>query len=147
PSRRCCAGRCTGWRRRPWAAGFVRWAFGDANVSTLSSRPMSLTRVEFDELYARHLCRHSQLGIKVVHLAALFGVWDAVYAFLFALTGAVWLPISLAAAYFVAVAVNVPVRVAVATAVFLTAFVAAVVYLPVLPLELLWIYPVLVVAC
>jgi hypothetical protein len=41
---------------------------------------MSLWHVEFQELYARHLCRHSQFAINVAHLAALFATWFAVYA-------------------------------------------------------------------
>ena len=52
-------------------------------MSTLTARPMSLPIVEFDELYARHLCRHSQFGINVTHLAALFGVWFGVYGLVY----------------------------------------------------------------
>ena len=39
-----------------------------------------MASVDFAELYARHLCRHSQFGINVIHLAALFGVWFGVFA-------------------------------------------------------------------
>jgi hypothetical protein len=56
-------------------------------MSTLTTRPMSLLRVEFNELYARHLCRHSQLGINVIHLIALFAIWYAVYGLLYWLVG------------------------------------------------------------
>ena len=42
---------------------------------------MNLFFVEFNELYARHLCRHSQFGINVIHLLAPLGTWYAVMAF------------------------------------------------------------------
>ena len=102
-------------------------------MSTTATRPLSLLRIDFAGLYARHLCRHSQFGINVAHLAALFGVWYGVYAFLFWLTRAEWVPVALAAAYLALVALNAPLRVVVATALFLAALVAAVLYLPALP--------------
>ena len=102
-------------------------------MSAATSRPLSLLRVDFRDLYERHLCRHSQFGINVAHLAALFGVWYGVYAFLFWLTRAEWVPVALAAAYLALVALNAPLRVVVATALFLAALVAAVLYLPALP--------------
>ena len=43
---------------------------------TLTDRPMGLFRVEFGELYARHLCRHSQFGINVAH-HPLEAAWPA----------------------------------------------------------------------
>jgi hypothetical protein len=98
---------------------------------------MSLFAVEFDELFARHLCRHSQLGINVVHLAALFGVWFGVYGAVYWLVQTEWVPIALAALYLLAVAVNVPLRVTVACAFILALFVTAVLGLPQLPL---WAY-------
>ena len=102
-------------------------------MSTATSRPLTLFRVDFRDLYERHLSRHSQFGINVAHLAALFGVWYGVYAFLFWLTRAEWVPVALAAAYLALVALNAPLRVVVATALFLAALVAAVLYLPALP--------------
>ena len=38
---------------------------------------MNPFRVNFQELYARHLCRHSQYGINVIHVAAVFGIYLA----------------------------------------------------------------------
>ena len=110
-------------------------------MSTLSSRPMSLASVEFDELYARHLCRHSQFGINVAHLVALFGIWFGVYSALYWLLLTPWVPIGMAAAYLAVVALNTPLRVTVATALFLAVFLAAVLYLPGLPI---WVYLVMI---
>ena len=49
-------------------------------MSTQTTRPLSLLHVDFDELYARHLGRHSQFGINVAHVLALYGLWFGVYA-------------------------------------------------------------------
>jgi hypothetical protein len=110
-------------------------------MSTIASRPLSLLHVDFPDLYARHLCRHSQFGINVVHLASLVGVWYGVYAALYWLVRVEWLPVALAVAYLGVVALNAPARVCVATAAFLGLFVAAVLWLPELPL---WAYLVMV---
>src|SRR5262249_7075568 len=92
---------------------------GEKSMSTLSSQPLSLLHINFDELYARPLCRHSQFGINVVHLAALFGTWYGVYGLVYALWPAEWVPAILAGTYVAVVAFQVPSRVAVATAVFM----------------------------
>jgi hypothetical protein len=64
-------------------------------MTTLSNQPMSLFRVDFNELYARHLCRHSQFGINVIHFIALAAIWFAVYGLLYGLlhwlVGVEWL--------------------------------------------------------
>jgi hypothetical protein len=99
-------------------------------MSTLTSRPLSLLHVDFADLYARHLCRHSQFGINVVHLIALFGVWLGVYGAIYRLVPVPWLPIGMAASYLVLVAINAPVRVCLPTAAFLALFVATVLYMP-----------------
>jgi hypothetical protein len=104
-----------------------------------------MVTIEFDELYARHLCRHSQFGINVAHLVALFGVWFAVYSVIYWLArmagmseaAALWIPVGMAAAYLAVVAVNVPMRVAAATTLFLVGLLAAVLGLPELPV---WVY-------
>lgn len=110
-------------------------------MSTATTGRLSLLRVDFADLYARHLCRHSQVGINITHLAALFGVWFGVYGFLYALTQQAWLPVALAAVYLGAIAVNAPLRVTIASAVFLALFITVVLLLPELPL---WVYVLLV---
>jgi len=113
-------------------------------MSTLTSQPLSLVHVEFSELYARHLCRHSQFGINMAHLIALFGVWFGVYGALLWLFRTEWLPISLATAYLGVVAFQAPLRVTVATAIFLVLLLGAVLLLPLLPW---WAYLVMIPVC
>src|SRR5262245_17321220 len=113
-------------------------------MATRPSEPMGLLRLDFAELYARHLCLHSQFGINVAHLAALFGMWYGVYGIVFALARVEWLPVALAVGYLAAVALNAPARVCVATAVFLALFLAALFWLPGLPL---WVYLVMIPLC
>jgi hypothetical protein len=93
-----------------------------------------MVSVEFEELYHRHLCRHSQFGINVVHLLALFGVWLGVYGLIYRalLVGGVpaaiaqWVPIGLGVGYLLVLLPNLPLRVWAATVVFMGLFVAAV---------------------
>lgn len=109
-------------------------------MSTLTSRPMSLLWIDFNELYARHLCRHSQLGVNVVHLAALAGIWYGVYAALYTVTASPYVPIGLAMCYFAVLALNTPPRVLAVVAVLLALLVAAVVAVPAPPQWAFWIY-------
>jgi hypothetical protein len=92
---------------------------------------MRLLLVEFNELYARHLCRHSQFGINVVHLIALFAIWYAIYGLLYWLAGVEWVLAIPALIYLAAVAPNVPVRVLMATTLFLALIVVTVLFAPV----------------
>ncbi len=109
-------------------------------MSTLTTRPMSLVSIEFQELYERHLCRHSQFGINVVHLLALFGIWYAVYAAAYALSGTPWVPAALAGSYFLVLAPNTPLRVLAVVALFLAVLVGLVVCVPALPTWAFWAY-------
>lgn len=36
---------------------------------------MNLFRINFEELYQRHLCRHGQFGLNVLHLIAVLGIY------------------------------------------------------------------------
>lgn len=117
-------------------------------MSTASPKPMTLWSVDFADLYARHLCRHSQFGINVIHLIALFGVWFGVYAAIHRLTGAWWLLVALAAGYLCLVALNAPPRVILATTGFLAIFLAAVLAVPTeLPIWVLGVYLVMIPVC
>jgi len=96
----------------------------------LTTRPLNLLFVEFKELVARHLCRHSQLGINVVHLIALSAIWYAVYGLLYWLVGIEWVLAVPALVYVAALAPNLPIRVLVATSLFLALILAAAIWLP-----------------
>jgi hypothetical protein len=113
-------------------------------MSTVTSRPLSLLRVDFADLYARHLCRHSQFGINVAHLAALFGIWYAVYGLVYWLVRAEWVPVALAAAYLAVLVPNVPTRVLAAAGLFVALLLAALLGLPQPPV---WVYLVLIPVC
>jgi hypothetical protein len=122
-------------------------------MSTETTQPLSLLHVDFDDLYARHLGRHSQFGINVAHLAALFGLWFGGYATLYQailLLGPPdgWLIIvALGLTYLAFVAINAPYHVWLATAVFMTFFVASVVALPQLPSWSFLAFVLMVPAC
>ncbi len=108
-------------------------------MSTETTQPLHLLNVDFDDLYARHLGRHSQFGINVAHLAALYGMWFGIYAatkqaaLLLGVPVAWPINLAMAATYLAVVATNAPFRVSVATAVFLAIFLTSVLALPKLP--------------
>lgn len=110
-------------------------------MTTLTNRPMRLFLIEFDELYSRHLCRHSQYGVNVIHLLALAGTWYAVYGLLYWLVGSEWVLAVPALLYLGVVALNVPLRVLAAAALFLGLIVAALILLPQLPF---WVYLIVI---
>jgi hypothetical protein len=111
---------------------------------------LSLWHVDFQELYARHLGRHSQFGINVNHLIALYGLWFGVYATIYQIILALnvprgWLAIvGLAVAYLVVVAINSPSAVTLVTALFMTVFVTSVLALPRLPIGAIVIFLVMI---
>ena len=41
---------------------------------------VSILKIDFAEVYRRHLGRHSQLGINVLHLIAVYGVYFSVFS-------------------------------------------------------------------
>jgi hypothetical protein len=108
-------------------------------MSTQTTQPLSLLHVDFHDLFARHLGRHSQFGINIGHLACLYGLWFGAYAALYQVILMMGVPsgwlviVALAATYLAIVAVNAPFPVDLATAGFLAIFVASVLALPRLP--------------
>jgi hypothetical protein len=107
-------------------------------MSAGTTQPLSLLHVDFDALYTRHLGRHSQVGINIAHLIALYGLWFCVYAAIAQGARLLGLPASwsvvvvMAVAYLATVSINAPAHVWLATAVFLLLFVAGVLSLPAL---------------
>ena len=86
--------------------------------------------VDFQELYARHLCRHSQFGNNVVHLLCLIGVYFGLYGLAYTLVPSPWIPVGIAVPYLLLLALNLPIRVWIATALFLTGFFAGFLTVP-----------------
>jgi len=39
---------------------------------------MNILRVDFHELYRRHLCRHGQFGINLWHILAVYGIYFSI---------------------------------------------------------------------
>jgi hypothetical protein len=105
---------------------------------------LSLLRVNFQELYERHLCRHSQYGLNVAHLATVVGCYLGLFAMGQWLGAPPWLLAVIPLPYFAVLAFNIPVRVLAASMVFVAAFFALFFALPPLPL---WLALLLVPLC
>jgi len=107
---------------------------------------MSLFRVNFQELYERHLCRHSEYGINAIHLATVVLSYFAIFGILAKFVHPEWWLFVVPVPYFLVVAVNLPYRVRGVSIAFaaicLAAFIAIYVAMPWLPI---WLYPILIV--
>jgi hypothetical protein len=117
-------------------------------MSTATTRPLSLLHVDFQDLYSRHLGRHSQFGININHLAALYGLWFGIYAAVYQTVLSLGIPsgwliiVAMAVGYLGLVATNAPFHVSLATAAFLAVFVTSILALPRLPV---WSIPLFLV--
>lgn len=133
-------------------------AIESAGPSAAASAPesrnaskLNLFRVHFEALYRRHLCRHGQFGINVLHIIAVLGIYYSLLELTAA--GVEWLLPDvgrlpglgvLILPYLVVLLVNIPLRVMVTTVICLAglfALVAAELPIPVwlhVPLILLW---------
>ena len=72
---------------------------------------MNLLSIDFGELFRRHLCRHSQFGLNVLHLISVFGVYFSLFGMVFALPAGQWLVLVGLSLYFAVLLFNVPTRV------------------------------------
>src|SRR5262249_2194887 len=98
-----------------------------------SMNPLS---ANFQELYQRHLCRHSQYGINVIHLATVLGTYLALFAIVHQLSGSWWLLLAIPVPYLAVVMPNLPLRVSVVVIAFLGLFFALYFAVPELPIWL-----------
>ena len=105
---------------------------------------MNFLKVEFHELYARHLCRHSQYGNNVIHLAMVFGTYLGLFGIAGTILGSPWPALVVPVLYMVVLAFNVPVRVWLVSLLFVIGLCAATVALPEMPI---WLPIGLVVVC
>lgn len=91
-----------------------------------AKQPLSILRINFDELFRRHLCRHSEFGINVLHIVSVWGVYCSLLAIEFRFlqwllpAAEVWQLIAMLLTsllpWLAVVAVNVPVPVLLASA-------------------------------
>ena len=98
---------------------------------------MNILKVDFLELYERHLCRHSQLGINIAHLGSVaityFGAFLLVAQVIAWVGGPWWLLPAALVPYLVVLALNLPPRLLAAMLVFYALFLPLVVLLPPFP--------------
>jgi hypothetical protein len=104
---------------------------------------MNVWRADFQELYRRHLCRHSQFGINVAHLASVVGTYLALFGVIYGLVHTAWVLVVLTIPYLMILVVNVPFRVFLINACFIAATVALLLALP--QVSVWWYLPALVV--
>jgi hypothetical protein len=121
----------------------------DEEVSALETAPqaaprLNLFKVQFQELYDRHLCRHSQFGINVNHLVSVVGSYLGVFGVLAWVAGSPWPLLPIPVAFLVLLAFNVPLRVFVASTLFVALFFTLFLWLPPMPI---WLSLALIVLC
>lgn len=122
---------------------------------------MNVLSADFTELYRRHLCRHSQFGINVIHLLSVLGTYLAVYGILYCLVQAAGaflagrgvldeaapsklVLVVLAVPYLAVLAFNVPARVFAVNLLFMALFFGLFVVLPDVPW---WAYVLAIPVC
>jgi hypothetical protein len=104
---------------------------------------MSVLHADFQELYRRHLCRHSQFGINVAHLVSVVGTYLALFGLIYALVRSESVVIAVTVPYLVVLAFNVPFRVFLVNVLFMASVFAALFALP--QVSAWWCLPALVV--
>jgi hypothetical protein len=100
---------------------------------------MNILRVDFPELYRRHLCRHSQFGINVAHVVSVLGTYLSLCGLVYALVPSPWPMVAIVVPYLAILAFNIPFRVFLVNALFLVLIFATFLVLPPLPI---WTYPI-----
>jgi hypothetical protein len=106
---------------------------------------MNILSVNFQELYARHLCRHSQFGINVAHLASVIVTYVGLFALVYWLGAPWWLVLGLLLPYLAVLAFNLPPRLLAVTLLFYALFVPLVFLLPSVPIWLALVLSVVLV--
>lgn len=110
---------------------------------------MNLFRINFHQLYRRHLCRHGHFGINILHLIAVAGIYIPIFALtdslleLWGIENRFAVLVLLATPWFAIVAFNVPLKVSIVTAVAVALLLAMYSALPTLPA---WLWVLLILA-
>ena len=114
---------------------------------------MNILRINFPELYQRHLCRHAQFGINLWHALSVYGVYFSIYS-LVAILIQTLLPDStpadrglllllLSLPYLTILMRNIPVSVMLLTLVSTALLISAAVLTPAIPF---WLHLILIPA-
>jgi hypothetical protein len=101
----------------------------------MGEQALRIWSVEFQDLYERHLCRHSQFGNNVVHVACLVGIYFGVYGIVRAIvpsTWGMWVVLGMGISYVMLLSANVPLAALAVTTAFLASFFAAFLAMPTL---------------
>jgi hypothetical protein len=115
------------------------------NDAKASNKGPSILRIDFQELYERHLCRHSQRGINVAHLLTVVGSYLALFGIAARLLpGPGWVLWLLAIPYGVLLACNVPPAVLVVSMGILAGILGVVAASPLQPV---WLCLLVIVLC
>ncbi|MCA9067763.1 MAG: hypothetical protein KDA84_02500 [Planctomycetaceae bacterium] len=102
--------------------------------------------VSFDELYRRHLCRHGQFGINILHLASVIVTYVSVIEILFQFTQAIWIVGAIWGSYSLLLLCNLRIGLFLVTNVVLAAMLGLAVVLPPLPVTWAWVYVLVILA-
>jgi hypothetical protein len=98
---------------------------------------MNLLRPDFNELYQRHLCRHSQFGINVQHLIGVTVTYLCLCGLIRAVADWTW-PLAICSLLYLGIIFsNTPLRIAIVTAAFVALL--SLIFLALPPLAW-WIY-------
>lgn len=86
---------------------------------------MNPLSANFDELYRRHLCRHSEFGINVMHVMSVAGIYFSIFALLMMIPIAgPWIVGVLVGAYLLTIVRNIPLKVFLVDVLVIAALVA-----------------------
>jgi len=108
--------------------------------------PLRLFRIDFDEMYDRHLCRHGQFGINVLHLLSVVITYVAVIKLISQIPRAEWILGTAWISYNLLLAVNLRAGMLLLANLGLAALVGISLLIPPLPLWLVWVYPLAILA-
>jgi hypothetical protein len=104
---------------------------------------MNLLQADFSELFRRHLCRHSQFGINVLHLVAVAGIYTSVLCLLLKLPAASWIIGALLIVYLAVLCRTAPAGVVALVAVAVGLFLGVALLIPDVPT---WVHLLLIAA-
>jgi hypothetical protein len=108
-------------------------------VTDVQAPAVRIWSIDFQELYERHLRRHSQFGNNVAHVLCLIGVYFGLYGLAYSLIPSRWILVLIAVPYLMLLLLNVPFHVWCLTALFLAGCFAGLAAVPPLPV---WCYPI-----